>query len=67
MTQIEGMLIPRWGSLASRAWPVALLEGATTQSFEPTPWSPSRPSAGSIPAVAAIDWPSAASACSPLA
>src|ERR1700690_3497864 len=60
MIQTEGMLIPRWGSLASRALPSALLAPDTTQLFEPTPWSPRIPWAGSIPAVAAIDWPSAA-------
>src|SRR5664279_876037 len=67
MIQTEGMLIPRCGSLASRAWPEALFEAATTQLFEPTPWSPTRPWAGSIPADAAIDWPSAARARRPSA
>src|ERR1019366_10241927 len=67
MIQTDGMLMPRCGSWASRAWPVALFEPATTQLFEPTPWSPTRPWAGSIPADAAIDWPSAASARRPSA
>ena len=43
MTQTDGMSRPRCGSLARRAWPVALFDGPTTQSFEPIPWSAPEP------------------------
>ena len=54
MYQIDGMDTPRWGSLANSAWPVALFDGATTQSFEPTPWLDARPPPPSRPAIRVI-------------
>src|SRR5450759_781110 len=54
MYQMLGIWIPRCGSLARSAWPVALLDGATTQSLEPTPGWPNAVSEVPKPASAPI-------------
>src|SRR5450759_1159432 len=54
MYQMLGIWIPRCGSLARSAWPVALLDGATTQSLEPTPGCPNAVSEAPKPASAPI-------------
>ena len=51
MYQIDGIEMPRCGSFASSAPPVADMAGPTTQSLEPIPWSEARPAAASNPAV----------------
>src|SRR5512141_495929 len=63
MYQIDGIEIPRCGSLASSAPPVTDIEGATTQLFDPTPWSDARPSASSRPAIRSAACPSPATDC----
>src|SRR6187549_620559 len=65
MNQTDGMLIPRWGSLARSAPPVSLNDGAITQSFEPTWWSPTSPPPASRPAMARIRWPIVATSRQP--
>ena len=49
MYQIDGIEMPRWGSLASSAPPLTERDGATTQLFEPIPWSEARPAAAVQP------------------
>ncbi len=60
MYQTDGIEMPRCGSLASRAPPVVEIDGATTQLFEPIPWSEASPSAASRPAIRSAACPSAA-------
>jgi len=50
MIQIDGIPKPRCGSFASIGFPLAVIEPATTQSFDPTPWLPTMPWALSKPA-----------------
>src|SRR5262245_22413892 len=60
MNQTDGIEMPRWGSFASSAVPVSLFDGATTQLFDPTWWSPAIPRPASSPASSRIRPPVAA-------
>src|SRR5512143_2134993 len=60
MYQIDGIELPRCGSFASSAPPVTDSDGATTQLFEPIPWSEASPPASSRPATWSAVWPSRA-------
>src|SRR6185369_4869121 len=57
MIQTDGIPKPRCGSLASSGLPLSVFEPATTQLFEPTPWSPARPPPMSKPAIVLIELP----------
>src|SRR6476660_894828 len=65
--QMDGIEIPRCGSLARSAPPVADICGATTQSFEPRPRSDAMPSPLSRPAIRSAPDPAAATARQPSA
>jgi len=65
MIQIDGIPKPRCGSFASIGFPLAVIEPATTQSFEPTPWLPTMPWALSKPASEVTSDPVAARVARP--
>ena len=67
MYQMLGIWTPRWGSLARRAFPVALFAGPTTQLFDPTPGCPSADVPVSKPARAPMPSPIAARRANPAA